>query len=375
MHALPVESHAAPQAAVEMRRRLRIAVFSYGLPQAGVKRGGIERVAHDLAQGLAARGHGVTVFTYDPRPEGALYDVRPLPATRFVTSWLGRRLTMGYLGNVLALAPGYREYDVVMAHGDSLLLPVLGRPVLRVMHGSALEEARSATSWGRRILQTGVYLQELLTPLVNTRCVGVSENARTFNPFVRHVIPNGVDLERFRPSARTAAARPTILFVGALTGRKRGQFLLDLFVRDIRPRVPEAELVMVCPAGPAIDGVIWREGPSDEELARLYREAWVYASPSSYEGFGLPYVEAMASGIPVVATPNPGSIEVLDDGRCGVLADDGHFADEVVRLLLDANARHALAEAGLQRARHYSLDRTVEAYEQLLLELVDHHAG
>lgn len=373
MPALPVEAYPAPHAAVTVPR-LRIATFSYGLPQAGVKRGGIERVAHDLAQGLATRGHSVTVFTYDPRPEGARYEVRPMPAARFVTSWLGRRLTMGYLGNVLALAPRYGEFDVVIAHGDSLLLPLRGRPVLRVMHGSALEEARSATSWGRRILQTGVYLQELMTPFVNTRCVAVSENARASNPFVHQVIPNGVDLGRFHPSPGATAAHPTILFVGALSGRKRGRFLLDRFVQDIRPRVPDAELLMVCPAGPAIDGVTWVDGPSDEELSRLYRTAWVYASPSSYEGFGLPYVEAMASGVPVVATPNPGSLEVLDNGRYGILADDDRFADEVVRLLLDSDARRALADAGLERARHYSLDRTVEAYEQLLLELV-HHAG
>ena len=44
----------------------------------------------------------------------------------------------------------------------------------------------------------------------------------------------------------------------------------------------------------------------DEELAREYRAAWVFCLPSSYEGFGIPYAEAMASGTPVVATPNPG---------------------------------------------------------------------
>ena len=45
---------------------------------------------------------------------------------------------MGYLGNLLALLPDYRDFDAVIAHGDSLLLGFLGKPVLRVMHGSAL---------------------------------------------------------------------------------------------------------------------------------------------------------------------------------------------------------------------------------------------
>src|ERR671931_2380264 len=95
---------------------LRIAMFSYGLPVVGQKRGGIERVAHDLADGLARRGHSVTVWTYDPKPDCAAYEVCSLPWRRFATTWLGRRITMGYLGNLLAVLPGYGEFDVIVAH-------------------------------------------------------------------------------------------------------------------------------------------------------------------------------------------------------------------------------------------------------------------
>ena len=137
---------APPAVTPATRRRFRLAVFSIGLPCRGQKRGGIEQVAHDLANALVSRGHQVTVFTYDPKPEDASYDVSMLPGRAFVNSWLGRRLTMGYLANVFALLPGYRGYDAVLAHGDSLLLPLTGRPVVRIMHGTALEEAKSATS-------------------------------------------------------------------------------------------------------------------------------------------------------------------------------------------------------------------------------------
>src|SRR5687768_2321872 len=79
---------------------LRIGLISYALPVEGRKRGGIERVAHELGEGLASRGHEVTVWSYDPAPVGAHYRVRPLPFRKFVESWLGVRLTMGYLGNL-----------------------------------------------------------------------------------------------------------------------------------------------------------------------------------------------------------------------------------------------------------------------------------
>ena len=353
-----------------MRRQLRIAVLSYNLPRPGFRRGGIERVAHDLADGLARRGHEVTVYSHDPRPPGAVYAVAALPWKAFVSTWAGRRLTMGYLGNVLTALPRFGHVDVIMSHGDSLLLPLRRRPVLRVMHGSALEEARSATSLGRRVLQSGVYGLELLTALTQRHCVGVSANTRRANPLVRHVIPNGVNQAIFHPDPGARAGNPTIVFVGALGGRKRGSWLVEQFARRVRPCCPTAELHMVCDAGDAVPGVEYHAGLNDEELAALYRRAWVCASPSLYEGFGLPYLEAMASGTPVVATPNPGSLEVLDGGKYGRLASDAEFAPALCDLLSDGSAREAVAEIGLGRAAQFSLERTLDSYESLLQSMV-----
>ena len=218
---------------------MRLAVLSYGLPVPGQKRGGIERAAHTLAEGLARRGHRVVVFSHDPRPPGASYEVRELPWKRFVNTWFGRRVTMGYLGNLLALVPDYGDFDAVIAHGDSLLLPLRGKPVVRIMHGSALGEARSARSPGRFVLQFGVYLQELATALVERGTVAVSESARRDNGFVRRVIPHGVDSAIFFPEPSGKTREPSVLFVGALDGRKRGRFLLDLFQRFVRAAHPD----------------------------------------------------------------------------------------------------------------------------------------
>ena len=353
---------------------MRIAVLSYGLPVVGSKRGGIERSAHVIAQGLAERGHHVTVFSHDPAPEHAAYEVRELPWKNFVNTWIGRRVTMGYLGNALALLPDYRGYEAILAHGDSLLLPLTGKPVIRIMHGTAWEEATSATSIGRFVLQSGVYVQELLSALINQNTVGVSHNTRRRNPFVRHTIPHGVDGRLFQPSPQEKTTAPSILFVGTNSGRKRGAFLLDVFQREIQPRYPDASLMFVGPAGPQLPGVTYYTGVADEELASLYRRAWVFASPSTYEGFGLPYLEAMASGTAVVATPNPGSREVLADGRFGRLVADQAFGGALLDLLAHEDVRRAAELGGISRAQQFRAETMIDRYEALLMQLCGHDA-
>jgi glycosyltransferase involved in cell wall biosynthesis len=350
---------------------LRIAMVNYFLPAAGRKVGGVDRVAHDLADGLGRRGHRVVVWSYDPAPPGAAYETRPLPGRRIFLHPVGRRLTLGYLGNLLSLFGDYRDADVLLAHGDSLLLPLWRKPVLRVVHGSALAEAASAASPWRRAAQLGVYVQELVSALAQPGCVAVSRNTTRHNPFVRRVIPNGVDLAAFAPDPAAKTEFPSVLFVGTLDGRKRGRLLVEWFRDHVRPRRPDARLWVVSAAGAPESGVQYFPGVGDAELARLYRAAWVYASPSRYEGFGLPYVEAMASGTPVLASPNPGSREVLGGGRFGVLSGDADFPAALAGLLADAGLRRELARCGLARAREYGREAMLDRYEALLEELCD----
>ncbi len=352
-------------------RPLRIGVLSYWLPVVGARRSGVERVAHELAQGLAVRGHEVIVWSYDPAPPKAAYAVRPLPYKGFVTSWFGHRVTAGYLGNALMLLPNYRGCDVLISHGDSLLLPILGRPLVRVMHGSALGEALSAKSPWRFAMQMGVYFQEILSAMTQPGCVGVSSNSRTYNPFVRQFILTGVNRQRFRSEPKSKTANPSIVFVGTLDGRKRGAFLLDLFSRTILPKLPNATLDMVGIKGESNTNVRYHVGLTDLELAELYRRSWVYASPSLYEGFGLPYLEAMACGTPVLACPNPGSNEVLGGGEFGLLARDDRFGVELERLLTDETYRSTWTDRGLQRAEQLSLDSMIDRYEGLIRQLLE----
>lgn len=133
--------------------------------------------------------------------------------------------------------------------------------------------------------------------------------------------------------------------------------------------------MFVGPTGKSMAGVTYHTGIGDEQLAALYRRAWLCVSPSTYEGFGLPYLEAMACGTAVVATPNPGSREVLEGGASGRLVEDGDFAPAILDLLANHSSRLALEAAGLLRAQQLSLESMIDRYETILAQMTGAHVG
>ena len=99
---------------------------------------------------------------------------------------------------------------------------------------------------------------------------------------------------------------------------------------------------------------------SDDTLAALYRLAAVFVFPSLYEGFGLPPLEAMASGAPVI-TSNVSSLpEVVGDAALLIDPYDPEaIADAMARVLSDETLRAQLRARGLLRARHFSWERSI----------------
>jgi glycosyltransferase involved in cell wall biosynthesis len=176
------------------------------------------------------------------------------------------------------------------------------------------------------------------------------------------VTPNGVD-PIFAPGG---AHDGYVLFVGAIQARKDPLSALEAARGAGLPLVvagPEKdpELAASLRAGGAdLRGYV----PMDE-LAELYRGAALLVLPSRFEGFGLPLLEAMASGTPVVAADEPALREVGADAA--VYAEDGDFA-AAARAALDERVR--LAAAGLERAKTFTwaetARRTVAAYRLVL---------
>lgn len=339
----------------DARRPLRIAVISYYLPSDSKM--GIGYQVHELASELVRRGHIVDVFSECP------------PVPRATYGHWHVRLTGSLRTFRFALAlrhVDFSGYDVIHAHGDDYWLwrRRSGRHV-RTLHGSCFEEARRIRGVKERARMVLLGLSEVLASLVADMTVVVSPATRRWYPWVRQVIPNGVDTRSFAPDPDDRAPVPVVLFVGTWHGRKRGGELVEMFIRDVRSRVPGSELWMVSRDAPdqVPPGVRVLGALAPEELARAYRAAWVFCLPSDYEGFGIPYIEAMASGVPVVATPNVGARYVTDDGAAGIVAPLHEIGREIAALLTDPGRRADLERAGMVRVREFDLRSVVDRYE------------
>jgi glycosyltransferase involved in cell wall biosynthesis len=159
------------------------------------------------------------------------------------------------------------------------------------------------------------------------------------------------------------------LFVGTLEPRKNLARLLEAWRAIPDHQRVGAELRLVGATGwmvrdmlidaKALPGVEFLGPLSDHELAYEYEQADVFVYPSLYEGFGLPVVEAMSIGIPVMTSNTGATREVAGDAA---LLVDPHSVDSIrdglLRLISDASLRSSLAAKGRQRAADFSWDRT-----------------
>jgi glycosyltransferase involved in cell wall biosynthesis len=177
------------------------------------------------------------------------------------------------------------------------------------------------------------------------------------------VAPHGVDAA-FSPGAGPHGGY--LLFVGAVQARKNPLAAAEAATEVGLPLVvagPEKEPALARELrARGVDVRGWIDQP---ELVELYRGATALLLPSRYEGFGLPALEAMASGVPVVLSADAALREVAGDA--GVYADDGDLAGAVRRALAD---RERFVRAGLERAQAFSWERTarltVDAYRKAL---------
>jgi glycosyltransferase involved in cell wall biosynthesis len=396
----------------ENERSLRVCFISHHYPPGD--RGGIGRFTADLARGFAAAGHDVHVVSSQagapavaPQDGVQVHRIHPI-----VPEALENDAAAIHLSRLAAV---YRE---VLRIDSEKPLDIVSSPIwlaegLLVALDSHLASVLSlhTSSKTLRDIDAGCRANPYWKPLpiLEARCVSaylhthanshaaVKKIAEEYGaPKGTLVIPHGVTDESSRfARARRDTGRVRVLVVGRLEMRKGANVLLDI-IPEVLSRFAMVEFVLVGAAVPiaelkhktlpaalrkqfgAKSKILKRVAfvglVTDEELYQHYADADILLFPSRYESFGLPVIEAMSFGIPVVAWKAGGVCETVIDGVTGVLVDVGDkrgLVQAVGRLAADSCARREIGAAARARYRSHfstavSVPRTIDAYRKIV---------
>jgi glycosyltransferase involved in cell wall biosynthesis len=335
--------------------------------------GGIGRYVEHLVRALPGAGVEVVAFAAGPPPPAlaaggtAYVDLgRPRGPLRYEAWHRLRRPALPVPGDLvhatsLAVAPAGKRPLVVTVH-DLVFLrhPEHLTPRGVSFHRRGLELARQEAA-------------AVVVPTAHGRDELVAEG---FPPDRLHVAPHGVGVHtppeppEPRPASSPAPGvrPPFVLFAGTLEPRKG---VADLLVAHAALRRSHPELGLVLAGargwGPPLDlsaeGVVALGSVDDVTLDALYRAAVALALPSRYEGFGLPVVEAMARGCPVV-TSDAGALVEVGGGAATVVpvGDVDALAGALDALVTEAAHRRRLVEAGRQRASSFTWSASAAAH-------------
>jgi len=354
--------------------------------------GGIGTYLRHIIPGMAARMEGGSLVLGHHGPQkarlfpglGGVEEVR-IPLWRDIVgaSWhtLGIPRIEHYLGPL----------DLV--HAPSLVFPPSRAPLVATIHDLCILRYPGAFPSRWRVFHRrglGLVLRHARVILADSR--STYDDLRSFtgerDPRVR-VIPLGVDIPE-SPAEKTVEdvlakyglTPGYVLSVGTIEPRKNLSRLVKAYSSfDSLEKAKSGELVMVGAAGwmgrrelnrlLSQQGVRWLGYLPQEELEAVYAAAGIFVYPSLYEGFGLPVLEAMARGVPVVTSDTSSLLEVGEGVALLVDPEDPMELGKAMRRLIDDDdLRAELAERGKERAADYPWDRTteltLEAYREVL---------
>ncbi len=337
------------------------------------KRSGVGTVTYNVSKKLASLGHDVTVFARTQATPAEKWFVPINPPAPF-------RNNVAY---PFYAAKRIANFDADVWHGDVVEMgfacKLAGKkPLVASLH-DAVPLISSYKSERNRIFrlayriwisEVSKYAQALVfdskSALSDAVAAGLPKEKCFF-------VYDGVDTKKFYPNAATARNRkgtPVLAYAGGFGRRKRLDRLAEA-LGILRKQGVDFKLRVAGNANEQVRGLFSKNGVRnvefagyvpDEKMRKFYADSDVFAFPSDYEGFGLPVLEAMACGVPVVAINRSSIPEVV--GKAGALCEPSaeDFAEAIAGLLADEKKRRELSKKGVARAKEFSWDKTTKGF-------------
>jgi len=361
--------------------------------------GGVTENVHHTAVELRRRGHDVRIVTSRFRRgetqhvngvERVGYNLLIPFNKAFVDVTVGMRLRR-------QLAELFRAHDFDLLHVHNPPSPTL--PVLAIQAAPCPVVGTFHSTSGRSVLQDAFQpvLSKVVARLDGRIAVSATAEdcARAYYPGEYHVVPNGVDVERFHPMVPPFAewrepGRVNLLFVGRLDPRKGLDVLLAAMPEIVRRTEGRARLLVVGDSflrpryeaavpGAARDHVRFLGHVPSADLPRWYATGDIFISPATgNESFGIVLAEAMAAGRAVVASDIPGYRTVVTPEEDGLVFPPGRadlLAEAILKLVADPDRRAELAARGRTRSLVFAWPRVTERIEAVYRDVLARRRG
>jgi glycosyltransferase involved in cell wall biosynthesis len=357
--------------------------------------GGIEAVALEIYRRLAAWGCELEIVTSVPKymkppeskPRMVIHPVRMVEMSKWLRGQSG--IALGLSGTSRKVARHFRPH-IIYAHGlhfqstvaAARLQAATGLPLVTVSHVAGLEHLPQPLRFltkgyeatlGRYILSRSTRVVSI-SPSVTSHLQRIGARTDRID-----VVPNGVDIDRFKPSTRSTQSVTRLMFIGRHIGNKGPQIFLEALVELSRQSVPfRADFLSNGPLRSQLERRASEAGLTESvrflgrvpDVAEELRHADIVVRPSLTEGLPLSLLEAMASGVCVVASDIGGNRDLIRNGVNGVLvppANPRALASALRELIENPARRLSLATAGLETARQYSWEVCADQTAQILV--------
>ena len=340
-------------------------------PQAG----GAEVRLYEIARRLVKMGHEVTVLC---EKANSLPNEEALEGVKIKR--IGGKVTIHILAPLYVKRHGH-EYDVIIddiAHAVPWYSPLVTKtPVTAQIHHIHREvvyiELPKPLAWA--VSQAEKTMAKVYKHFIAVSQSTKEELTRRFrvNPERIAVVPNGVDLEKYKPGPKDP--RPTILWVGRIKKYKNLDHLLKAY-KIVKQEIPYAQLIIIGTGDheqkikelarklELRDAYFLGKIPEKEKI-RWMRRAWIIVSTSMIEGWGITVTEAAACKTPAIAYNVPGLRDSVKHMQTGILVEPGdmeQLAKAITWLLADSSLRNKLSENAYRYAQSFSWDNAAEAF-------------